>query len=287
MEYGIVFQSFKDLYNSLFNLDLKSSQNSKKDLIKSLKNEQSQKISNRVQKQFKRLNLPKKCLNKKEIEEILQFCVEVIRNYQNRQFVSLDTLNKELEARNDSLDLISQVEDNKEFSQIKGMIQLEFSKKSISHQVILLWLGLEIKQTDFIQILGVKEQFQVSREFKKYLKNILKEIITKVFISQPEMTTKKINQLCNDNIQVIKDYLHHYSQEYFTQILIEIINNNSKKLNISTLESNQNNLNSLINIFQKTIDEQLNIELQKFASAPQKMDDFIRKTISNNQALLQ
>ena len=287
MEYGIVFQSFKDLYNSLFTADIKSFKNNrKKDLINSLNSDQCQIIYNRIKQQFQRLNLAEKNFQEKEIKGILNFCVEVIRHQQKRQSISLDNLSQELESRSNSLDLITQVEENEEFREIKVMINEEFLPLSLSHKIILLWLGLEIKQTDFIDFLGLKQQFQVSRELKKYLKNILKAIVKKVFISQPEMTTRQINQLCNENIQVIKDYLHYYSQDYFTNMLLQIIKHQFHQLNINTLESDQKTFNVLLFNFEKIVNEQLDIDIKVFASAEEKMSNFISKTISNNQALL-
>ena len=285
-EYGIVFQSFKDLYNSLFTTDIKSSKNKQKDLIHSLNQEQCQVISERVKQQFKRLNLSEKLLTEPEIKQILKFCVEVIRNHQSRQSISLDNLNKELESSSNSLDLISQDDANEEFTQVKLIIQEEFSPLSLSHKIILLWLGLEIKQTDFIDFLGVKQQFQVSRELKKYLKNILKAIITKVFGNQTEMTARKINQLCNDNIPVIKDYLHYYSQDYFTNIVLQIIDHYSEQLNLNTLKIEKKDFNFLLSTFQNKVNQQLDLEIKTFSSAEEKMNHFLNKTIINNRALL-
>lgn len=285
-EYGIVFQSFKDLYNFLFTTDNNLSKGKKKDLINSLNPEQCQLISERVQQQFKRLNLAEKVFSAREIKQILNFCVEVIRNHQNRESVPIENLHQEIESPHDSLDLINYAEVNEEFNEIKKIIQAEFSPLSLSHKIILLWLGLEIKQTDFIDFLGVQQQFQVSRELKKYLKNILKAIVTKIFANQKEMTVREINQLCNDNIQVIKDYLHYYSQDYFTNMLIEIIRYYSAQLNPNTLENEQNTFNFLLANFEIKINKKLDLEIKRFSSSEEKMTNFLTTTINNNRALL-
>jgi uncharacterized protein YacL (UPF0231 family) len=285
-EYGIVFQSFKDLYNFLFTTDNNLEKSKKKDLVNTLNSEQCQIISERVKQQFKRLNLAEKVFQEREIKQILNLCVEIIRNHQNRKSVPWENLHQEIESSHDSLDLINYTEVNEEFNEIKVIIQEEFSSLSLSHKIILLWLGLEIKQTDFIEFLGVKQQFQVSRELKKYLKNILKAIVKKVLVNQTKITTREINQLCNDNIQVIKEYLNYYSKDYFTKMLLEIINHYSSQLNLNSLESEPSKFNFLLRNFETKINEKLDLELKIFSSSQEKMTNFINTTISNNRALL-
>ena len=285
IKYCLVFQAFKDLYNYLFGINTTNIDKSKQDKIKSLNSEQCQVIADRVEQQSNRLQLPNKLLTEKQIKQILIFCVEAIRNYQNCQFVSLDSINKQVETRSNSLDLIAQAEEAKQFSQLKIMITDELSQLSwLQKTVILLWLGLDIKQIDLTQLLGVKQQFQVSRELKKILKVILKAIAEKLLSSEPNLTTKQINQLCNQNIQAIKDYLHYYSQQYFATILLQIINKHIN--NPHKLLTDKQQLKQVVNLFQLQVEESLNIELSRLTSAESKINHFVHNWLTNNQALL-
>ncbi len=285
-EYGIFFQSFKDLYYTLLDLSLDSSNNSDKNLISTLNQAQTKALNDRIQQQFKRLGLPQKNLSTEEIQQNLSFCVQVIRNYQNRTFVDLDNVHQDLTTTANSLDLLSQSEEYKQFEQLRNIVVKEFEPLDLAHKVILLWLGLEINQADFRELLQCEQQFQVSRQLTKYLKNILKAIVQKVLTNSSQLTNKELNKLCQENTKVIKDYLQLYSQDYFINLLMNIVNSNDDLIKKLILEISNNYFIIIVDLLKNKIDEKLEIKIQQFACATQRLNYFVFQTLSNNKALL-
>lgn len=285
IKYNLVWQVFQELFNHFYPINDHNNKSQKYASKADLKLEHFNLIKDRCNQQLQRLKLDYLPFQTQEIQDILDNCAKAVRNYQNNQTSSLEN-QKEIETVDDnSIDLLVEEEEKQEFSELRKMVlqQLE-NLASTAKKSLLLWLGLDIKQRDFISFLQLKAQFQVSREFKRYLQNILKSVMKIYLPKNKQITDKELNQLCQQNLKEIKEYLQYYSKEYFSVILIEVIKKDSNSWN--KFLSDKQEFKQLLISFTKAVEINLKIDLINFQSAPDKIKKFVNNWLEKNQAFL-
>ena len=317
IKYCLVWQAFNEFFLEIY--PPKKSQDSyhRQSISTPLTNEQLNQIAARYNKQLHRLEITESNSDSQVIKQMLEICVQAVRNLHNKQLVSIEEHNYINEIASESNNELIAEETQAASQDIKNILLQEFEKlEKIAKKSLLLWLGLEINQNDFLQLLNLEKQYQVTRYFQRNLKIILKGFI-KLYSENSlgkNPTVREIDQLCKDKLNNIKEYLSLYSKNFFNQILAKIVPlqvNNSDKLVLiqyldklneynkqkiksidirdSLADANVKAKNSIIKIqqpFSQTIESKLEIQLQQFSSAVSRIESFIETWLRANQAIL-
>ncbi|NEO97024.1 MAG: hypothetical protein F6K56_45810 [Moorea sp. SIO3G5] len=244
-------------------------------------------------------------LSPQHIEEMLAICIQAVRMSQHRNSVSLDEYGEITDIASNPLEMVIQEEERDELTQVRTIILKEFATlDQLAQKSLRLWLGLGINQQDFIELFGFKKQYQVARQFQRYLKRILKAVV--IFYFQDAMSTtltsKDIKQRLNQTTQTnyinnyLKAYLSADSKEVFAQIIYKIYDEIVDKIittKLSQIAKKQLIINQKILIeliqpkFEVLIEKDFAIELIKFRSAKPAIAKFIERWLQQNQALLE
>ncbi|NEP53823.1 MAG: hypothetical protein F6K65_35520 [Moorea sp. SIO3C2] len=243
-------------------------------------------------------------LREQHIQEMLAICIQAVRMSQQRNSVSLDEYGEITDLASNPLEIVIQEEERDELTQVRTIVLKEFTAlDQLAQTSLRLWLGLGINQQDFIELFGLKKQYQVARQFQRYFKRILKAVVTFYFqdAMSTTLTSKDINQRLNQTTKTnyINNYLKAYliadSQELFSNFIYNIYDEVSVKIipiTNSKLENNKLKLSQiLVDLiypnFEALIEKELSIKLIKFRSAKPAIAKFIQRWIQQNQALLE
>jgi hypothetical protein len=294
--YRLVWQALKEIDSSVNNKERDCKANPKSHRIyvdgkTILNSEQIKQIVNYYQQQQQRLSLTLESITKlAQIEKILAICIAAARNSHQKKFISLEDSSQLEQMAISYDDSLLQREKKSEVNQLKSIIQQKFSDLEIAGQkCLLLWLGLDINQQDLTSLLELTKQYQVTRQFQRYQRILLKEII--------EVYNRLDSKVVVDEAQFdyLKDYLHQYCQIYFSDLLIETIQTKLTKTKKQLLikgiimpseKQHSSVKNELTALFKAAIEASLKIQLQGLKSAPLKLTKFIDKWLDNNQASL-
>ena len=220
----LAVRSFNDLYEEFYPA---SSNGSRKNhpLTTSMSMEQLRQIATRYNQQLQRLEIEQKPINGQEMKKMLATCIQAARSSQNKRFVSIEEHGEVKDIAYNSLDGVIEKEERSELDKFREVILQEFSSlDNLAQTSLLLWLGLDINQSDFVGALNLKKQYQVARQFQRYQKTLLKAV-TKYYAREylaKTLTQKELNQICKDKLKDIKDYLNVYSKQFFS-IILDII----------------------------------------------------------------
>lgn len=317
IKYCLVWQAFNELFLELYPATSSDGSQSYKSFATPLTNEQLNQIATRYNRQLQRLQIQESSDDRHTIKQMLATCVEAVRNLQNKRLVSIEEHNYINEIASESTNELIVEETQQESIEVKNIILQEFQALDKSAQKsLLLWLGLEINQNDFLMFLHLEKQYQVARHFQKEIKTILKAFIkhySQNFIHQ-NLGVREIDKLCKDKLNDVKEYLTLYSKNFFRQILAKVvpqkINQSDKSLLISYLDKlndyhqrrvknidikkdvadtytkAKNSLNKIQQPFSIEVENELKIQLQQFSSAMERIETFIETWLVSNQAIL-
>ena len=299
-QYRLVCQIFQELFLEFFppNLSVKIQKKS----LKSLSQKQLEQISVVYNLRLSKIKTETKIepSDSEKIKEILTICIKAARIALQRQFVSLEEPNIMIKLVNIESDRLLQLEKQVHLKELKNTILNSFYDLDKNIQTnFLLWLGLEINQVDLIDVLNLAKQYQVTRYFQRHQKNILKQVI-QVLISKyssENMNIEKLNRLCLDNLEYIKEYLQQYCKEFMGNILFFILKNNFSSTereilikyyteNYSGKKEEEQIYERLKKFFRVSIEHELKIDLSQFNSSKKYLNRFIKKWIEQNTALI-
>ncbi|NEP21233.1 hypothetical protein [Moorena sp. SIO3I6] len=244
-------------------------------------------------------------LREQHIEEMLAICIQAVRMSQQRNSVSLDEYGEITDIASNPLEVVIQEEEKDELNQVRTIVLKEFTAlDQLAQKSLRLWLGLGINQQDFIELFGLKKQYQVARQFQRYFKRILKAVVTFYFqdAMSTTLTSQDIKQRLNQTTQTnyinnyLKSYLSADSQELFAKIIDkiydeivdQIITTKLSNIEKKQLISSNQILRELIQPkFEVVIEKNFAIKLIKFKSAKPAIAKFIERWLQQNQALLE
>ncbi|MDJ0732613.1 MAG: hypothetical protein QNJ47_00775 [Nostocaceae cyanobacterium] len=317
IKYCLAWQTFKDVFAQLYPPTNSDGSRSHKPPTTALNSEQLSQIATRYNQQIQRLKISESKVNVQIIQNMLDTCVQAVRNFQTQRLVSIEESSNFTELSSESVDIMILEEQQQELSKIREVILEKFQEIDVNYQKsILLWLGLEISQNDFLLLLNLSKQYQVTRYFQRCLKKIMKSF-TQYYIQNHlnrNPTAKEIEHLCRDNLNEIKEYLSIYSKQYFSEILVQIVPKNisqtdkrrliqyldvvNQYIKQRTKDDNikeslndarsqaQNSISKIQQQFSRLVEIQLELQLQQFRSAEEKIGIFIDVWLRKNQAVL-
>lgn len=286
--YYLAWQCFVEL-NDTCNF-INKSKNHENQLLNS---EQLSLIYSRYNQQLNRINPKQNSLTSpEEIQQMLTMCIQAIRSYQNKQVVYLED-NKHVGESFDITDELIEEYEREKIDRLRDIVKLEFEKSDKTAQIsLLLWLGLDFNQGELLGILNLQEQYQVSRKFKTYQKNLLKAV-TKTYLQldcakELSLTEKQINQICHHSLSSIKDCLNVYAKNIFNGILEDIIHKEIKQDDKKIL---QNKLEGTIIqkiqlLFTQMIEARLQIPVKQHKNIDFYVAKFVEQWLKQNRAVL-
>ena len=314
IKYCLVWQAFNELFLELYP---PSSQGNRKPPTTALTDEQLDGIAIRYHKQLRRLEIEETLSSRQTIKQMLAIFLEEVRNLQSKRLVSIEEHNYINEIAAESTNEAIAEERQEQSKEVRNIIVEEFQTLEKSAQrLLLLWLGLEINQNDFLATLNLEKQYQVARHFQKYIKTILKAFIKRYSnnVLGKNIGAREVDKLCKDKLNDVKAYLSIHSKNFFRQILAKTmqnkINESDKSFLIPYLEKlnqyNQQRIkkidirdsvadayikakNSIVKIqqpFSAEVENKLEIKLQQFNSAAERIDSFVENWLVINQAVL-
>ena len=293
IKYRLAWQCFNDLFETV--RSLKKSQdicrhNSNNQF---LNEQQLELITTRYNQQLERIELENETLDSldnQQIQQLLYICVRAVRIYQNKELVSLElepNLNKVLLFTDN---LVHQ-EAREEIHQLKTIILNEFNTLEKKGRIaLLLWLGLNLNQADFGSFLNLKHQYQVARLFKRYQRNLLQRV-TKVYWQSyftESISEKRINEIVQENLILIKNYLYSYAQNFFEDILIGIIEREVSDREKKLLQENSATAinHKVYVLFAKSMENELQINLRLFENIELHLAKFVDEWLQDNKGIL-
>ncbi len=316
IKYCLVWQAFNELFLELYPPSSDGSHH-RKPPTTPLTDEQLNQIANRYNKQLRRLEIKEASSNSQTIKQMLAACVQSVRNLQSKRLVSIEEHNYVNEIASESTNELIEEETQQQSKDVKNIILEEFQALDKNAQKsLLLWLGLEINQNDFLGILNLEKQYQVARHFQRHIKTILKAFIKRYSDNclGKNLGTREVDQLCKDKLNDVKYYLSIHSKKFFRQILtttvLHKINESDKFVLIPYLDKlNEYNQQRIKNVditdsladayikakksilkiqqpFSIEVENKLEIELQQFNSAIERIESFIQTWLVINQAVL-
>lgn len=290
VKYRLAWQCFNDLYETI--RALKNYRNVGQNDFKNqfLNARQLELISRRYNRQLDRIELENEILDSQQIQQLLYICVRAIRIYQNKELVSLE-LEPDLTKFSLFTDNLVHIEDREELNNFKKTILNEFNALERTGRIaLLLWLGLNLNQADFLPFLNLKHQYQVARLFKRYQKNLLQKV-TKVYwqsYSSEPISEKKVNEIVLENLTQIKNCLYSYAQDFFEDMLIRIITEEVSCEEKQLLQRNSATATKqkVCVLFAKNIENELQINVEQFDNIDLHLAKFVDEWLQQNRGIL-
>lgn len=209
---ALLWQSFKHCYKA---------RQEGRNQLPSPDDSQLQEICDRYEKQRSRHNSEPTQLQ--EIIPLLHSYAEAVRTYR-RSDVLLQKIQQENDDQApDPLDVLMQAEQTELARSIVGLarstIEQQFSQQPASVQRVLqLELGLELIQTDIVQLLGaqlgIQKQYQLTRLIGRYKKPLLLAFVKALQQAYPDLLPldKSTDALINQMQVAFNDYLAQHCQ---------------------------------------------------------------------------
>lgn len=317
--YCLAWQSFKDLFEEFYPSTNSDGSRRRNPPTTPLNEAQVNQIATRYNQQLKRLEIATKTANSQDIGQMLDTCIQAVRTGKMIRPASLENqvTGDVSDLGYNPFELVIEQETKEEFAQLRHLILQAFnSLEKTGQNCLLLWLGLKINQQDFLEVLQLDKQYQVTRKFQSYQKTILKSTVSYAFeeyLSQ-KPTEKEVNQIVKSSLEYIKEYLATYSRSFFAEILeviltqqisreerrillenwealthyIQEVKTSSKQRNLMLLNAQDEYLQisgKLLNIFAQSIKKRLQFSLDNFSSSRISMAKFIANYLQENLAL--
>jgi hypothetical protein len=163
--YCLAVQAFKELFEELYPATNSEGGRAKKPQTTPLDDRQLSQIAKRYNQHVKRLNLQSKLANAQDIKQMISVCVQSVRNKTSLQSISIEDqgTGEIIDFTSNPLETLLKQEDKQELIEIKTLILQELeSLDEVAKQSLILWMGLGINQEDFLGILNLTKQYQVS-----------------------------------------------------------------------------------------------------------------------------
>ena len=315
IKYHLVWQAFNELFLELYPPSSDGSHH-RKPPTTPLNDEQLLQIAIRYNKQIRRLEIQESSSNSQAIKQMLATCVQSVRNLQSKRLVSIEEHNYINEIAAEYTNEMIAEETQQQSKEVRNIILEEFrALEKTAQQSLLLWLGLEINQNDFLSFLNLEKQYQVARHFQRYIKTILKAFIKRYSdILGKNLGTREVDKLCKDKLNDVKSYLSIHSKNFFSQILAKTVQhkinepdklflipyldklNEYKQQRIKDIDIRDSLAdayvqakNSIIKIqqpFSVEVESEVEVKLQQFNCAFEKIESFIENWLVVNQAAL-
>ncbi len=314
----LAWQSFKELFEEIYPSTNSDGSRRRYPPTTPLNEEQLEQIARRYNQQLKRLAIATTTANRQQIRQMLDTCIEAVRSGKMIRPVSLDKqVNREVsDLGSNPLEIVIEQETTEEFAQLRHLILQAFkSLPKNAQNCLLLWLGLGINQQDFLEVLQLDKQYQVTRKFQSLQKTMLKSLVAGVFeqYGHEQPREKQVNQIVKSSLEYMKEYLSTYSHRFFAEILETIINqqisreekrillanwqvlsqyiqevqttSNQQPGIFSDVEEEYGQISAkLLNIFAQSIEKQLQLSMNDFTSSRLRMAKFIANYIRENFA---
>jgi len=321
--YCLASQAFKDIFETICPVTSSNGSRRQNPSTLTLKSEQLNQIAARYNQQLQRLHIKSKPVNGQDIDKKLKTCIQSVQDYQNRTVVSLDapvdsTSNLLSHQTYDPLEEVIDVESEQELGHIREIILQAFAALDpLAKKTLMLWLGLGINQTDFLSVLNLQKQYQVTRQFQRHLKTILKAVVNSAYIQAywRETTAETaIHQSSREHLAYLKDYLSGYCHNFFAQRLEKIVQEEISRDHKQILRQYLQEINlrsrsrrnarfsrpnlqhlseeftqikgTLQKNFVDSVESQLQVNLSDYRSSDSSISTFIDKWLQANQAIL-
>jgi hypothetical protein len=302
IRYRLVWQSFKDVLDEICVKNIQKG--SQRSSIQSLNQEQVIRLKSIYQDYAKAFKLKSKSLNRQDIEDILDTCLKATQEGDRKKAISLDALQVTPATSEESSPLVEnpwevafQQEEQEQLNAYRELILEALSAiDPIGSLSLLLWLGLDINQRDFLTSFDLQKQYQVARQFQRYQKDILTFIGQAYLEKQPNSKKTKSfqSEFCSkEKLAYLKSYLEFYSQFFFTQILEEVIfyhlSSEEREQILKQIESSNldfDELDKIKELFIIEVENRLGVKLANYDSYLQKIESFLKNWLAQNQATL-
>ena len=252
-------------------------------------------------------------LSSQQIQSILETCIKALHLEDGKRTTSLDALTHDSNPSTQAVEYVSDYaepmlvqEQQAEMEEVRQTIQTALDTLDAqARQVLFLWLGLGLNQTDFIPLLQVQKQYQVARHFQRYQRTVLKATMQAYQQANPDanLTDEVINERCKTQLAIVKEYLEQYSHRLFAEQLEDLVRGETSKGERSSLlvftaelaERSPTNRQTmpmseaakrLKHQFKRKIEDQFSLPFEQFPSLNARVDDFIKSWLVNHQALL-
>ena len=312
-KYCLAWQSFNDFFEEIYPPTSSDGSRNQHPPTTPLNNQQLEQVALRYSQLLRRLEIGSKPVNGQEIQQMLTICVQAARTFQNKRLVSLEEGSEVNYAVSSSLETMIEAEKQTELAQIRKAILAGLQTlDQFAQKALMLWLGLEINQKDFLSLLNLQKQYQVARQFQRYQKTILKAVIQFYLQKNTEeqLTEQAINRICADKLTEMKDYLVVYSKDFFGKMLTAILAETHREAKLiliqelddsaSSVTQKANQIFGFLNYatplqsikqkiqekFESLIEKNLQIQLALFSSAPESIARFIEQWLQKNAAIL-
>lgn len=274
-------------------------------------------IAKRYNAQIQRLNLAAPPADEVSVTARLETAIKAVQGLYDKRTVSLDSLVQEPEAASAFTPefLAAPVQSGLDQSggdaaeEAKTLVLNAFNALDpTARSAMVLWLGLDINQADFLQVLEVEKQYQVARLFQRYQRQMLREIIQKAVQSDRNSLPPDVDgvELSKQKLGLIKDYLKIYSKHSLskgleTVVLVQLQAAERQQLRRWMVELEEATalggkavgdldlppaLLETEKKFSQWVEMSLDIKPQTLASAPLRIRDFAMAWLSSHLALL-
>ena len=218
-DYKLVYHSFKDYFSQYSATNSKTEKSHASKI--SVGPQAISEITKRFNSQIERLRGAVSYANESKILKYLETCVKAVQDSQSPKTVSLDKLmqdSSDIPASSEPY-LISENEWLEDVqNESRDVVLSAFnSLEPLAQSSLVLWLGLNINQSDFLDVLAVKKQFQVARQFQRYQRVMLKVIVHSASEDISKQENSSLNALCKEKLGLIKDYLKLYSRQKLSE----------------------------------------------------------------------
>ncbi|NER27595.1 MAG: hypothetical protein F6J89_08155 [Symploca sp. SIO1C4] len=315
--HDLAWQLFKDSFEEFYPPISSDGGRANKLSTIPLSDQQLEQIATRYNQQLQRLAIETQPVTGQDIKKLLATCVQAARASQNQRWIPLEDHGEIQDVESNTFANLIKTERRQELIQVKETILQEFkSLDKPAQQCLMLWLGLEVNQSDLMVFLRVEKQYQVSRQLQRYQKNILKAVTqsyAQAYLSRT-LTAKEINEICKDKLDDIKEYLTIYSRDFFSQILdrifLELISSEERSILIQVFNhsdeytqvqarheksstSNPELRSRFLEIkhkaqqrFRSVLEEQMHIHVVQNSSLEKCLTNFVDKWLQQNHATL-
>ena len=191
--------------------------------------EQLQQIADRYNQRRQEFKISK-AIGLDDIQVILKTCVQVVRTYRSSDSFTVRTHDDSSNLMSDPLNVMMQEEEtlmqNEEMSQVRSIVARAFAElPDVAQKTLKLWFGLGLTQSDILillgQVLGLQQQYQVSRRINQYKKSLIKALFQELKEKYPDLFKDKnrIDEIITQMQEPIDECLRQYCINFFYQPL--------------------------------------------------------------------
>ena len=285
--YRLVWQCFNEIVQLKPNGLSRTKKPSEKDFVA---------IASYYNQRCELLNLAHLPADDATIKEMLSICINIAKNYRNKQYFSLEENYYYISDDAPSgLNLLIQQE---EWQEVQVIIDNLFTNMPELCQIIFkLWQGLNLTQAEIANLIkfqypDLQKQYQIARQLQRYTRNILKEfakqwnkINSEVYLND-EKDIKRIKSAleeylklyCKENLFLLIDkIIKEFSDEEKTRIFSCI-----KSENMLMNEQINSNLDSRFNLIvaiKSKFENDMHLEADSLSVVNYKIVDFVDEWI--------